>query len=73
MLIYFLLVCEGGSLAELLEDHRRTGTHFSETELSQIVYQLAQGLRYIHSQNLVHLDIKPGKYCPTFLIACYYT
>ncbi|KAH3728006.1 wee1-like protein kinase 1-A isoform X2 [Dreissena polymorpha] len=52
--------CNGGSLAEYVEDHRRTGQHFSEVELTQILYQLAQGLRYIHSQNLVHLDIKPG-------------
>ena len=52
----------GGSLAELLDEHKRTGNRFTEAELTQILYQLAQGLRYIHSQNLVHLDIKPGRY-----------
>lgn len=52
--------CNGGSLAEYVEEHRRTGGHFSEPELVQILYQVVQGLRYIHSQNLVHLDLKPG-------------
>ena len=54
----------GGSLAEFVEEHRRTGRHFSESELTNILYQVVQGLRYIHSQNLVHLDLKPGK-CPS--------
>ncbi|KAL4232591.1 Mitosis inhibitor protein kinase wee1 [Mactra antiquata] len=52
--------CNGGSLAEYVEEHKRTGNHFSENELVQILHQVSQGLRYIHSQNLVHLDIKPG-------------
>ncbi|XP_045196736.1 wee1-like protein kinase 1-B [Mercenaria mercenaria] len=52
--------CNGGSLADYVEEHRRTGGQFTEPELVQILYQVAQGLRYIHSQNLVHLDIKPG-------------
>ena len=54
------VVVSGGSLAEYVEEHRRTGTNFTEEELKTILYQTAQGLRYVHSQNLVHLDIKPG-------------
>ena len=57
LLVFF----PGGSLAEYVEEHRRTGGHFSESELANILYQVSQGLRYIHSQNLVHLDIKPGR------------
>lgn len=56
----WLCYLPGGSLAEYVEEHRRTGGRFQESELVQILYQVAQGLRYIHSQNLVHLDIKPG-------------
>lgn len=52
--------CNGGSLAEYVDEHKRTGGQFTETELCQILHQVSQGLRYIHSQNLVHLDIKPG-------------
>ncbi|KAL3882485.1 hypothetical protein ACJMK2_028822 [Sinanodonta woodiana] len=52
--------CNGGSLADFVDEIRRTGCFLPETEISHILYQVAQGLRYIHSQNLVHLDIKPG-------------
>ncbi|XP_046326181.1 wee1-like protein kinase 1-B [Haliotis cracherodii] len=52
--------CNGGSLADIIEDNRRSGGHLMESELRQILYQSSQGLKYIHSQNLVHLDIKPG-------------
>ena len=51
----------GGSLADVLFQNHRRGQHLSEAELKQLLYQVAQGLRYIHSQGLVHLDIKPGK------------
>lgn len=56
--VIFLFV--GGSLADIIEDNRRSGGHLMESELRQILYQSSQGLKYIHSQNLVHLDIKPG-------------
>nr|BAB83502.1 Wee1 [Patiria pectinifera] len=52
--------CNGGSLADVLFQNQQRGQHFSEPELKQLLYQVAQGLRYIHSQGLVHLDIKPG-------------
>jgi wee1-like protein kinase len=50
----------GGSLAEMIEANRKTGRRLDETEFKQILLHVAQGLRYIHSQNLVHLDVKPG-------------
>ncbi|ESO92215.1 hypothetical protein LOTGIDRAFT_93229, partial [Lottia gigantea] len=52
--------CNGGSLAEIVEDNKRTGGQIMESELKQILYQVALGVKYIHSQNLAHLDIKPG-------------
>merc|ERR1719474_828539 len=52
--------CEGGSLQRKIEENRRTGVRFTETELRRILGHVAKGLQYIHSKQLVHLDIKPG-------------
>merc|ERR1719323_1187326 len=52
--------CEGGSLQRKIEENRRTGTKFNESELRRILGHVAKGLQYIHSKQLVHLDIKPG-------------
>jgi wee1-like protein kinase len=52
--------CNGSSLAELLYEYKTQGRQLSEIELKQLLLQMAQGLKYIHSQNLVHMDIKPG-------------
>lgn len=58
--LFFVL--SGGSLADIIEERRSSGKTFSEEELKVILYQIAKGLKYIHSQNLVHLDIKPGMF-----------
>jgi len=52
--------CEGGSLTEKINEFRETGQKFSEQELKKIIIHVCKGLQYIHSKQLVHLDIKPG-------------
>ncbi|KAL9984171.1 hypothetical protein ACROYT_G006438 [Oculina patagonica] len=52
--------CEGGSLAELIERNSKTNEVMAEGELKQLLIQLAEGLKYIHSLGLVHMDMKPG-------------
>ncbi|XP_014210815.1 wee1-like protein kinase 1-A [Copidosoma floridanum] len=52
--------CNGGSLADAIQKMRKDGKLYSEVELRQLLLQVAQGLRYIHSMHLVHMDIKPG-------------
>lgn len=47
--------CNGGSLADRLQE-----SPLSPVELRQMLMHVAEGLRYIHSEGLVHLDIKPG-------------
>jgi len=52
--------CEGGSLDQKIEGCRVFEDPFSEEELRRLLLQVGKGLKYIHSMQLVHLDIKPG-------------
>ncbi|XP_012270915.1 wee1-like protein kinase [Orussus abietinus] len=52
--------CNGGSLADAITNMRAEKRHFSEAEVRQLLLHVAEGLRYIHSMQLVHMDIKPG-------------
>ena len=47
--------CDGGSLQSLLQTRPLT-----EPELRLLVAHIAEGLKYIHSNDLVHLDLKAG-------------
>lgn len=47
--------CNGGSLQAVLEKR-----HMSEMELRTLLMHVAEGLKYIHSNDLVHMDLKAG-------------
>ncbi|XP_077289858.1 wee1-like protein kinase [Arctopsyche grandis] len=47
--------CDGGSLQDLL-----LKGPLSEPQLLVLLAHAAEGLKYIHSMSLVHMDIKPG-------------
>lgn len=51
--------CEGGSLAALLETLRKKNLVMPEFQVKRVLLHVAQGLKYVHSQNLAHMDIKP--------------
>ncbi len=51
--------CDGGSLASVLRKRRQQSRPFQEWELRRLCVQVIKGLQYMHSKNLVHLDIKP--------------
>ncbi|MEL6780226.1 MAG: serine/threonine-protein kinase, partial [Cyanobacteria bacterium J06597_16] len=49
----------GPTYQALLEDRQRFGGKFTETEITQLLYQLLPVLSYIHGLGLVHRDISP--------------
>ncbi|XP_061578379.1 wee1-like protein kinase [Cololabis saira] len=52
--------CNGGTLSDTVAENYRHLNFLSELELKDLLLQVAQGLRYIHSTALVHMDIKPS-------------
>ena len=51
--------CAGGSLAAVLETLRKKNLIMPEYQAKRILLHVSQGLKYIHSQSLAHMDIKP--------------
>lgn len=52
--------CNGGSLADIALKNTAQGKAFTEAEAKDLILQVSKGLKYIHSQSLAHMDIKPG-------------
>ena len=53
---YVMEYVGGGSLSDLIKEKGK----LSEKKVRQLTAKIADALRYIHSQNMNHLDIKPG-------------
>lgn len=47
--------CNGGSLQALIKER-----YLTESELRTLLFHVADGLNYIHSNDLVHMDVKAG-------------
>ena len=57
----FLQYCEEGNLNKYLKKVK----HFSDKEKIEIELQCARAVEYIHKNNVMHRDIKPGNYLVT--------
>jgi len=58
----FFLVTEylqGGELFHQIINHANGGTLFTEEESATIVEQVLRGLRYLHQNKLIMMDLKP--------------
>jgi len=51
----------GGNLFELISARRASKKPFTEEEISSIMVHLISAVRYMHANNVIHRDIKPGK------------
>ena len=49
--------CQLGSVADILQ---LTGIPFSEAEIACVIYHLLLALEFIHAQDSMHRDLKPG-------------
>ncbi|MBE9059870.1 serine/threonine-protein kinase [cf. Phormidesmis sp. LEGE 11477] len=50
---------EGRTYQDLLKERLKVNATFSETEVTQLLYQLLPVLSYIHGHGLIHRDISP--------------
>ena len=51
--------CNGGTLGMQIRQKKALGEKFSEAELAKVLVDVMSGLKYMHSKQLAHLDIKP--------------
>ena len=57
--LYILMeYADGGDLHRLMKHRRRSGAFVKEDDVWMFAYQLSLALEYLHSQNIVHRDIK---------------
>ena len=61
--VRYLLVMEclrGGQLRQLIRDISKEGRKFTEEEASTIIKAIVEGIAYIHANDTIHRDLKPG-------------
>lgn len=63
---YYIMTeyCEGGTLYDFLEDNKHY--KIDEFRIWKMIIELANGLRFIHLKNYLHLDLKPANIFITF-------
>lgn len=59
--VYMVMAYESGhSLQEHIQQHRARGSKLGEAFIRQLFVQVLKGLREVHANKLLHLDLKPA-------------
>ena len=57
----------GGSLRNFYKDRKRSKRIITEEEASMVMQKLLSAVVYLHNKDIIHRDIKPGKYIYFYL------
>lgn len=57
-LVIVMEYCEGGDMRKAIKDKAKTGGHFPEEQVMTWFVQLCLALQYIHSEKVLHRDLK---------------
>lgn len=52
----------GGDLLQFIQQRKSLNSYLNESEVSLVVIGLFKALKAIHNNNIIHGDIKPGKF-----------
>lgn len=60
--IYLIMeLVSGGTLLQAMKDRAENNKPFSEEEVRKAMMNILKAVNYLHNENFVHRDIKPGE------------